>query len=86
MADAPDPTYANVVQITTGPYDITFDFGFKGPEAQRAGSTEHEIVARVVMSLAHAKTFLPLLSRQIAEYESKIGPITAPGFENFSKE
>jgi Protein of unknown function (DUF3467) len=86
MPDAPNPIYANVVQLTTGPYDMTFDFGFKAPERLRTGSPEFEIVARVTMSLAHAKTILPLLSQQIAQYEQRVGPITAPGFEEFSSE
>jgi hypothetical protein len=75
-----------VVQITTGPFDMVLDFGFKPPERSRAGSTEFEIVARVAMSLAHAKSMLPLLTKQIAEYEQRVGPITSPGFEDFSKE
>ena len=86
MSELPDPVYANVVQITTGPYDIVLDFGFKSPERSRAGSAEFEIVSRVAMSLSHAKSFLPILAKQIAEYEQKVGPITAPGFEDFSKE
>jgi hypothetical protein len=86
MPESPEPIYANVVQITTGPYDLVFDFGFKSPERARAGSAEFDIVARVAMSLGHAKSMIPLLTRQIAEYESKIGPITAPGFDEYSSE
>lgn len=86
MADPPQPIYANVVQITTGPFDIVLDFGFKNPERARAGSAEFDVVARVAMSLAHAKSMLPLLAKQIAEYENKVGPISAPGFEEFSSE
>jgi hypothetical protein len=86
MPESPEPIYANVVQMTTGPYDFVFDFGFKSPERARAGSAEFDIVARIAMSLGHAKSMIPLLTRQIAEYENKIGPITAPGFEEFSSE
>jgi len=86
MADAPEPIYANVLQITTGPFDMVLDFGFKTPERARAGSAEFDVVARVVMGLGHAKSMLPLLTKQIAEYESKVGPITAPGFEEFSSD
>jgi Protein of unknown function (DUF3467) len=86
VTEAPDPIYANVVQITTGPFDLTLDFGFKSPERQRAGSPEFDIVARITMSLAHAKTIAPLLVKQIAQYEQKVGPITAPGFGEFSSE
>lgn len=84
--ETPRPIYANVVQVTYGPFDIVLDFGFKSPERMRAGSAEYEIVARVAMSLSHAKSMLPLLARMIADYERKIGPITAPGFEEQSRE
>lgn len=86
MAETPQPIYANVLQITMGPFDMVLDFGFKSPERARAGSAEFDVVARVAMSLAHAKSMLPLLAKQIAEYESKVGPITAPGFEEFSSD
>jgi hypothetical protein len=86
MPENIEPIYANVVQLTSGPYDLIFDFGFKSPERARAGSAEFDIVARVAMSLSHAKSMIPLLTRQIAEYESRVGPITAPGFEEFSSE
>jgi hypothetical protein len=86
VTDLPTPVYSNVTQITTGPFDMIFDFGFKSPERARAGSAEFDVVARVAMSLGHAKSMLPLLAKQIAEYESKVGPITAPGFEEFSSE
>jgi hypothetical protein len=84
-ADPPPVVYTNVVQITAGPFDVVLDFGFKPPEQTRKGSPDYEIVARVAMSLAHAKTMLPILAKMIAEYEDKVGPITAPGFEDNSK-
>jgi Protein of unknown function (DUF3467) len=86
VAETPEPVYANVLQITTGPFDMVIDFGFKSPERARSGSPEYDVVARVAMSLAHAKTMLPLLAQQIAEYEQRVGPITAPGFDEFSSE
>ena len=86
-ADAPKPVYANVVELTTGPYDIVLDFGFRGPESIRQGPEGgYEVVARVAMSLAHAKSMLPLLARVIADYEENVGPITAPGFDSFGKQ
>lgn len=84
--ESPKPVYANVVQMTTGPYDIVLDFGFKPPEQTQKGGTEYEVVARVAMSLAHAKSMLPILAKLIADYERKVGPITAPGFEGSAKE
>jgi hypothetical protein len=83
--DQPDPVYANVVGITAGPFDIVMDFGFKPPEATSRGSTEYDPVVRVAMSLGHAKSMIPLLTRVIAQYEDQVGPITAPGFDDSSK-
>lgn len=85
-SESPKPVYANVMRMTTGPYDLVIDFGFKSPEQTQKGSPDYEIVSRVAMSLAHAKTMLPILARLIAEYEAKVGPITAPGFDDQAKE
>jgi hypothetical protein len=84
--NSPQPVYANVVDFTVGPFDIVIDFGFKGPEQSRRGSADYDVVSRVAMSLGHAKSMLPLLARLIAEYENKVGPITAPGFDDLAKE
>lgn len=81
----PPVVYANVVAMTTGPYDLVIDFGFKSPELTRKQSTEFEIVSRVAMSLSHAKTMLPILARIIADYEKQVGPIPAPGFDEQAK-
>lgn len=89
MADAkesPPLVYANVVQLTTGPFDLVMDFGFKTPEQTQQGAAEYNSVVRVAMSLAHAKSMVPILANIIAQYEQQVGPITAPGFEDLSKE
>ena len=87
MPEPPPPVvYANVVEMTTGPFDLVIDFGFKAPEEAKRGSPEWQVVSRVAMSLSHAKTMLPILARVIAEYESKVGPIPAPGFDDKGKE
>lgn len=78
--------YANVLRITTGAYDLVMDFGFSTPEQTMQGSEEYEPMVRVVMSLAHAKTMIPILAQVIAQYEQQVGPITAPGFEDQPKE
>lgn len=83
---SPQPVYANVVSVTTGPYDIVLDFGFRPPESARKGSTDSDPVCRVAMSLSHAKAMLPLLARAVAEYETQVGTIPAPGFDEMSKE
>ena len=84
--ESPPPTlYANVVQMTTGPFDVVMDFGFRSPEHLRNRPSEFDLVARVAMSLAHAKSMLPLLAKVIADYEAQVGPITAPGFDDQAK-
>jgi Protein of unknown function (DUF3467) len=78
--------YANAVEMTVGPFDLVMDFGFRPPESTKRQSTEVEPVARIAMSLGHAKTMLPILANMIAQYEQNIGPIPAPGFEDKAKE
>jgi hypothetical protein len=82
----PQPVYANVAEMIAGPFDLIIDFGFKPPESTKRGSTDHEIVARVAMSLSHAKSLIPILAKTIAQYESQVGPITTPGFDDMAKE
>ena len=84
--ESPAPVYANVVKMTTGPYDLVMDFGFKSPEEMRRGVEDFDPTVRVAMSLAHAKSMIPLLAKLIAEYESQAGEIPSPGFEGFAKE
>ena len=85
--DPPQPVYANVVQMTAGPFDMVLDFGYHSPEELARGQeADHEVVARVTMSLSHAKSMLPLMAKIIADYEQKFGPIPSPGFGDFSRE
>jgi hypothetical protein len=89
MPDGREPpplVYANVVQMTTGPFDLVMDFGFKTPEQAMEGSAEYDTTVRVAMSLAHAKSMIPLLAQVIAQYEQQVGQITAPGFDDQPKE
>lgn len=83
--DPPPVTYANVVAITAGPFDVVLDFGFKAPEQTKKGSPDHEIVARVAMSLSHMKTMLPMMAKILAQYEKDVGKIAAPGFDEIAK-
>jgi hypothetical protein len=34
------------------------------------------------MSWGHLKSMIPLLARMVADYESRVGEIPAPGFED----
>lgn len=82
MADdeRPEVVYANQVQVTSGPFDLVMDFSFRVPndDDKETGKS----VARVAMSLSHAKTMLPLLAGLIARYEDTVGTIPAPNFED----
>lgn len=88
MAEEPPPpvVYANVVGMTGGPFDVVLDFGFQTPEHHNRRSTEFDRVARVAMSLGHAKSMLPMLAKVIAEYERQFGSVPAPGFDAQGKE
>lgn len=84
--EQPPLVYANVVQMTSGPYDLVMDFGFRTPEQTTRRSTEYQTVVRVAMSLSHAKTMIPIMAQLVAEYERQVGPITAPGYDELSEE
>lgn len=77
--------YANSVELSAGPFDIVFDFGFRGPVPGSSKPGRPQSVAKVAMSLSHAKTMLPILARVIADYEKNVGTIPAPGFEDNSE-
>jgi hypothetical protein len=84
--EQPPLVYANVVDVTAGPYDLVMDFGFRTPEQTKRQSTEYQTVVRVAMSLSHAKTMVPVLAKVIAAYEQQAGTIPAPGYEEASEE
>jgi hypothetical protein len=93
---APQPTwkgtaenvYTNAVAINGGPFDVTLVFGLQqqANPAQPAEGAQVQEVVRVSMSWGHAKSMLPLLARVVADYESKVGEIPAPGFQEFWRE
>jgi hypothetical protein len=83
-----EQVYTNAVAINGGPFDVTLVFGLsqqEDPGKPQDRPTVQEVV-RVSMSWGHAKSMLPLLARVVAEFESKVGEIPAPGFENFWRE
>lgn len=76
--------YTNVVRAHIAAYDFTLDFGIKAPDT--APNAEPEQQCRIMMSLPHAKTMLPIMAKLIAQYEEQFGVIPAPGYEERSKE
>ena len=85
---AGERVYTNAVAINGGPFDVTLVFGLQQQEqpAQPDERAPVQEVVRVSMSWGHAKSMIPLLARVVADYESKVGEIPAPGFEGFWKE
>ena len=80
--------YANVMMVAAGPFDVTMVFGHHDHAgALRTASSEAITteVVRVAMSWAHLKSMIPLLVRVVAEYETKLGTIPAPGFDQDQK-
>lgn len=74
--------YANVVEFTMSPFDLTIDFGFKTPEQVKGQSPDWDHVARVSMSPSHAKSMLKFLLDQVQAYEERFGMIPSPHYED----
>lgn len=77
-------TYANAVKVHGGPFDAMLIFGLLQPAPGVPPDQPPEVteVARVSMSWGHLKSMVPLLARMVADYESKVGQIPAPGFDD----
>jgi hypothetical protein len=74
--------YANVVEFTMGPFDLTIDFGFKTPDQVKRQSPDWDRVARVSMSPSHAKSMLKILLDHIQAYEQQFGMIPSPHYDS----
>jgi hypothetical protein len=87
VGDTAELQYANVMKIAGGPFDVTLVFGQQDHTAGRQpGQTPASEVARIAMSWAHLKSMIPLLARVVADYETEVGEIPSPGFDQFWKE
>jgi hypothetical protein len=92
-SQAPPRFYANVVNVASGPFDVTFTFlhtdTTKLPDTAvsetKWGGSGLSVECQVYMSLGHAKAMIPLIVRQIAEFEEKWGVIPSPGFDESAK-
>jgi hypothetical protein len=76
--------YTNAMKLNGGPFDVMLIFGVMQPPpgAPAGQSAEVGEVARISMSWGHLKSMIPLLARMVADYESRVGEIPAPGFED----
>lgn len=75
-----DPVYSNMIQIAYKEDEFTFLFLHQLPQVNQARAK-----AIVSITPSHAKTFLAVLTKTVADYESKFGPIASresPNKEN----
>lgn len=79
--------YTNALKVTGGPFDVMLLFGLLQPGSggPAAPMTEITEVARISMSWGHLKSMIPMLARLVAEYESKVGQVPSPGFDDLWK-
>ncbi|HWQ71533.1 MAG TPA: DUF3467 domain-containing protein [Desulfitobacteriaceae bacterium] len=74
MVEKRKPVYSNFVGMEMTIYDMTLVFASK-----RAGEdpqvTPEDIVAEVVMSPQHAKSFIQMFEKNLKEYEEAFGEI-----------
>ena len=67
--------YTNVFELTIGPYDFTFVFGYKTPEQAKKQTEEFNPIATISMSPTQAKTAVVVLQEMVAKYEKGFGEI-----------
>jgi hypothetical protein len=68
-----DPVYSNMIQIAYKDDEFTFMFLHQLPQVNQAR-------AKAIVSITppHAKNLLAVLTKTVADYESKFGTISAP--------
>jgi hypothetical protein len=82
-------TYANVVSVNPGPFDVSLTFGeqdYSRHLPDLPEGVETHAVVKVAMSWGHLKSMVPLLAKVVAGYEEQFGEIPAPGFDTMWKE
>ncbi len=71
-ASSPIPTYyANAANAVCSAEELVIDFGFRNV----SDATKVDPLARIVLSLYHAKRLSNLMGRMVASYEQSFGPI-----------
>jgi hypothetical protein len=68
-----DPVYSNMIQIAYKDDEFTFVFLHQIPSVNQARAK-----AIVSITPTHAKNLLSVLTRTVADYESKFGKISTP--------
>jgi hypothetical protein len=80
QGDPGERVYANVMKIAGGPFDVLLTFGIQKHPDQPGQVPVVTEVAEVSMSWAHLKSMIPVMAKVVADYESRFGPVPAPGF------
>ena len=71
--------YTNHVSITTGVYDVVFDFFVVPPPINKPNQVaEPKLSARVRMSPQHAFALSKVLTKTLNDYQQKFGKIELP--------
>ncbi|MDO9326143.1 MAG: DUF3467 domain-containing protein [Methanomicrobiales archaeon] len=68
-----DPVYSNMIQIAYKEDEFTFLFLHQLPQVNQARAK-----AIVSITPTHAKNLLAVLTKTMADYEGKFGPVNAP--------
>ncbi len=69
--------YSNIAAIRHSREEFIFDFAFLFPDAP-PDAPAGRLVARIILSPAHAKRFLLALEENIRKYEKDFGSIPIP--------
>ncbi len=82
--------YANMVHLAGGAYDATFTFIHMNPTVLPENingqhNPTQQAQVEVNMPVGLLKAMIPLIVKAIADYETRFGPIPAPGFEEGQK-
>jgi hypothetical protein len=64
--------YANIAMVSHNETEFTMDYAYAQPQKPAA-----LVRARVIVSPKHMKQLIDVLSTQVAQYETKFGPIQA---------
>jgi hypothetical protein len=70
--------YVDQFTVTAGTYGLTMTFGLTPPHPAPGQAAPSREVARLRMSLEHAKVMAMILRRQLKRYEEEMAPINIP--------
>lgn len=70
--------YANRVEVSSSMYDVFISLFQSTPEKDDVGNIIGEdkgVKTNIIMSPQHAKVFVDIMTKQLAQYEQEYGPI-----------